>query len=70
MVLGRRGLIPWSRLVRIDDSEKPGITLGVQFVDSLYNHRIVGTVSMGLWWDTQQTFVRENDALDDVHSEN
>jgi hypothetical protein len=68
MVLGRPRLIPWSRLVRVD-SEKPGITLGARFLDSLYNHRIAGTLSMGLWWDTQ-TFVRENDALDDVHSEN
>jgi hypothetical protein len=34
--------------VRVN-SEKPGNTLGVRFVDSFYNHRIAGTVSMGLW---------------------
>jgi hypothetical protein len=65
----RRRLIPWSRLVRVEDSEKPGVTLGVRFVDSLYNHRIAGTVSIGLWWDTQ-AFVQKNDALSDVHLEN
>jgi hypothetical protein len=46
--VGRRRLIPWSRLVRVN-SEKPGITLGVRFVDSSSNHRIAGTVSMRLW---------------------
>jgi hypothetical protein len=67
-MVGRRRLISWSRLVRVD-SEKPGVTLGVQFVDSFYNHRIAGTVSMGLWWDTQAV-VQENDALSNVHPEN
>jgi hypothetical protein len=38
--------------VRVN-SEKPGDTLGVRFVDSFYNHRIAGTVSMGLWSVTQ-----------------
>ena len=32
--VGRRRLIPWSRLVRVD-LEKTGITLGARFVDSL-----------------------------------
>jgi hypothetical protein len=50
--VGRRRLIPQSRLVRVN-SEKLGNTLGVRFVDSFYNHRIAGTVSMGLWSVTQ-----------------
>lgn len=33
--MGRRRLIPWSRLVRAD-SEKPGFTLGVRFGDGSY----------------------------------
>jgi hypothetical protein len=66
--VGRRRLIPWSRLVRVN-SEKPGITLGVRFVDLYFNHRIAGTVSMRLWWDIcafvcdNDAFVWDNDAL-------
>jgi hypothetical protein len=47
--------------VRVN-SEKTGITSGVRFVDSYYNHRIVGTVSMRLWWDIY-VFAWDNDAL-------
>jgi hypothetical protein len=56
--VGRRRLIPWSRLVRVN-SEKPGNTLGVRFVDSFYNHRIAGTVSIVLWWGVYETVGRE-----------
>jgi hypothetical protein len=35
--MGRRRLIPWSRLMVRVNSEKLGITLGVRFVDSYYS---------------------------------